>query len=80
MPNVNNLPDMASIVVREFVRAFPRFVAKARLGEVIEVRHRDGATFTFVLNSAARVQPRRAVRPLQSGRAGLRAECLARAT
>ena len=61
---VSHLSDMQTVVVREFVRAFPRFVAKARHGEVIEVRHRDGATFTFALKAAAKVQPRRAARPL----------------
>jgi hypothetical protein len=55
---------MKPIVGREFVREFPRFVAKAREGEVIEIRHRDGAIFTFALKSGARPTPRRAARPL----------------
>lgn len=55
---------MSNVIVREFVRAFPRFVARAREGEIIEVRHRDGTTFTFALKSTAKVPPRRAARPL----------------
>ena len=55
---------MPSVIVREFVRAFPRFVARARNGEIIEVRHRDGATFTFALKAAAKISPRRAARAL----------------
>jgi len=47
-----------------FVREFPRFVALALDGEVIEIRHRDGAIFTFALKSGARPRPRRSARPL----------------
>ncbi len=59
---------METVVVREFVRAFPRYMSQARQGKVIEVRHRDGATFTFTLKTAARTQPRRAARALDPKR------------
>jgi len=55
---------MKPVVAREFVREFPRFVARAREGEVIEIRHRDGALFTFALKSGGRPRPRKAATTL----------------
>lgn len=61
---VSHLSVMKPVVGREFVREFPRFVARAREGEVIEIRHRDGALFTFALKSGGRPRPRKAATPL----------------